>query len=699
MSKKWIFNGKIIGNPYQVYDELINRDIASLPHTRRRDDDWFFFQKRKSYIKTRNNNFASSLDTWRFTDSIKVDNSWCKWWECYKYYYLVNINRTKYTVLKKECWSCDFELVDNWDRCICADDKFSKVFWRRWPRKWLDTLWEVYNKNLFWYINVGWSLATWFNTVQPWDYIFLKWITWWSSAPCWQIRQVLSVEPYDWTWIYEDTIQVNWQRDWLSDEDLYPWAIVELTQDVWEVPSYIWEEWIITIIDWSRWDVICDYWDASCIQSVEQHNWSLTYLNDKWFNFFWWAWLNSSSINWNNVNFVWQDKIDSVSFRNFLVFFWNNSISTIVFDQMWQQWFHYNLRNDIWIHNKWAHALFDNWLFFIGSDNRIYWASINSSGNSFNIDLEDITKNVFSHMEQVQPWDDVYMSSYGNRLYIFLTWKDSPNSHNASHTKILIYDKTYWIWLVHVVCSEVITWAYDWEFLWDSVYRYCWWLWDWLFWQQIPYTARAEAIIYKNDKHWMSDQDWLWLDMFRKHTLVNGVFLLWLWRYSEDTYIQVDKYNNYKYSRRYDIDTNNEAIDNRNGIINWDVIEPSDCFIGWLSKCDNVKNPYKWSQRNYNIEDEWCWTCDERIVFDEYCVKYDDNWYAVSPVHKFQLTFDEDKADYWRVSFVSWWNDIALFWWMLINTKSDNAFTVDVDNFTSWCCSPGKSCPANSCWN
>lgn len=686
---------KIAGNPSDIYDHLENWDISESPHTKRKDDRWFFYVKRKSYQSYWNKAWVDVSQKWRITDIYTEDNSWCEWWECVKYYYAVNQDRTRYTIIKRSCDWCTFSAVDTWERCACWEDRFFDVLWPKDNLNAFNSIqWEIYNQDSFWYIN----LNVWTNVLNPWDYIFIRDVSWWNAV-CWQARQVLFI---DWSWDlqFPNRVQLSSPRTNVNTGEVLTWANVIVTSDIGNVAWYYTSNWIRTLSWWEYLSQICDYWIGNCIQSIQNHNWTLTYLTEQWYNFYGWVGFDSNSISATNSNNVWWNKIQSVSFKNFLVFFWKREISTIVFDQTWTSSFYYDLRKDIWIHNRWAYSIFDNGLYFIGSDNRIYWASITWQNWFFDLQLEDITKNIFMHMDLVQENDEVYMSSEWWRLYIFINWRDFDWNSRTNKTKILIYDKTYWQWLVHTICGEVITWYKDWDFYGDEIYKYWGRDWDWNSFK--PYTAIAEALLYKNDNSELKDQSWLPLDMFRRHKLMKWVFLLWMWKYrKETTYIQVDKYDEYKYSRAYWIDDNHSVIKNWDDAMDDNVIEPSECFINSLWKCDNIKNEYTGSHKNYKVKKTLCWWIEERRVFEDYCIKYDDNAYALSPIHKFQINFDENYADYWRVSFICWWddswNDIAYFGWMILQTDTDNDFFVDVDPFTTECCEKIKYCPKNWC--
>lgn len=687
----WYRYWKIVWNPVDIYDHLENWDIIESPHTKRKNERWFFYVKRKSYQNIWNKAWVSTNEKWRITDVYYDNNSWCSWWECYKYYYAVNTSRTKYVVLSRKCWTCDFNNIKEWNRCPCWEDRFFETLW---PIDKKDGSYEVetaiYNENTFWYAHV--NLSSLF-TVDSGDYIFIKWISSWNSI-CWQGRLILDKVPYTWDWPYTHTLQLSQPRTNVNAWETLHWWLSIITTWLSMIPSFVGDNTIQTIVDWQWSWTLCDFW---CPLSVQQHNWTLTYLSEQWYNFYWWTWFDWWSISALNNNNVWRDKIQSVSFKNFLVFFWKNSISTIVFNQEWTSSFLYNLREDIWIHNRWAYALFDNGLYFIGSDKRIYWASITWQNWFFDLQTEDITKNVFMHMDLVQDNDEVYMASEWWRLYVFINWRDDDRNSRTNKSKVLIYDKTYWQRLVHTICWESITWIKYWEFIWDDIYVYAWRDWDWSF-PKRNYVAKAEAILYNNNATELKDSSWLPLDMFRRHKLVEWVFLLWMWKYTkENTYILVDKYDEYKYSRAYWIDDNNNVIKNWDDIMDWDIVRPDECFLNSLWKCDNVKNEYEWSHKNYKAEKDYCAWVTERRIFEDYCIAYDDNAYALSPIHRFHINFDESYADYWRVSFICWWSDIAYFWWMILKTDSETDFFIDVDNFTWDCCDKVIYCPKQSC--
>ena len=379
-----------------------------------------------------------------------------------------------------------------------------------------------------------------------------------------------------------------------------------------------------------------------------------------------------------------------ISFRNFLVFFGKKEISTAVFNESGDTSFLYNLTNDIGIYNKWAASVFDNWLFFVWSDKRVYWASINSAGNGiFDLQLEDITLNVMWHMDRLQEWDEVYMDSYSDRLYIFINWRHTTDSFYTGKTKILIYDKTYKQRLVHTLCWDVINWIRCGKFIWDDVYQYCWRDWDWDPWFGTWYDAVATAVLYRNNQNSWQDSSWITLDMFRRHKILNMIVLLARSRYSSDTYIDVTKYD--KIASRYQYQMKEDEITEMwNDIRNCNEPRIPKCLTSSLSKCANTNNDCEWSGHNCEVKENDC--CEKPRVFDDYCICYDDAGYEVSPIHKYKLTFNESYADYWKISLVSSWDNVAYFWGFMVGTETQSSFDADVDEFSTWECVQEKKC-------
>lgn len=685
--KRGLFNWKIAGNPNAVYEELINWDVGKIPWNKRHKTNWFFLHKRKSYRPTI---FLEEYPEYIITDSYNINTSWCVDWDCITYYYAVSPDRDRYIVFKRECWSCDIRYIEIGDRCSCGETRFFEVFAPSDKFSGLVTGVSVYNENTYWWIEADDE-----DKVDIGDFVTITDIQAGSLIPCWQSRQVIFKTKENWKTILQLTTPRTNIPEWKTS-----WAIVTVSNDVGLVPAYLWKRGITTLIDGNVWNSLCDYSDNACPVSVTQHNGTLTYLNNKGYNFYWWIGFDSSSISANNTNVVWEDKIESVSFKNFLVFFWKRSISTVVFDETGQNSFKYELRDDIGIHNRWAYALFSNWLYFVGSDNRIYAANISGAWTNFNLELEDITENILPHMENVKEDDEVYMSSDGKDLYVFINSKDFNEANNYANTKICKFNSIYGIWMVHTICWEVISRYKNNEFLGSNIFNYCWYDWDGV--NNKPYNAIAEAVVHWHEELWMEDQDWWPLDLFRNHKLDECVILLWLWQYSSNTHIEVHKYDNYKYSRVYEIDDDNYMLSDWKRAMQWEVIEPNDCFKDKLTACDNILNPCEWNTRSYENTNNECGWCETQVEYDDYCVCYNDNKYALSPIHKMKLKFDTDYWQFFKVRFVIghdrvMWNDIGSFGWMYITTNTDIDFTNNADNFTDWCCSSAKQCPNSWC--
>lgn len=748
MANLWYFNWEIAGNPWSVYSELKNRDIAPVPYTNRQSLSEYFLRKRESYRAIRSLNQIDVLRWYRFTDVWINDNRWCGNcdWECdcCKFYYWVSADRTRYAIVRTWCEDCNPTVIKCGSRCPCAEMKFFKVYGRNSPilnnTSTKDyALWEIWNENTFWRMLVDKDISKLTSWVRPWDYVQITWITNDGNAICWWIRQIVNVEDYEVDDTYAYRLQLSTPWSGIAWTEHLTWAQVISFTEVDRVPWFVTSNWIQTIvwcasdvwfncsINWEWlpiWDNLCEIGSEACIVSAHPHNWTLTYLNDKWYSYYGWVWFDSNQPNNNNVQFVGTDKIDSTSFKNFIINFWKRELNCIVFDETGSVSYLKELEtNWVWIKNKWARAQMDWWLFFVWNDNRIYWASIVSNWLAFDIDLKDITTNIRWHMELIQEDDEVYLSADAWILYIFINTKSEEDNRYPNKTKILKYYKDYemrWPW--HEVKWEVITWAKYWQFMWESIYNYCGRDWDGEsniayedeFWEKHFYgkwyEAIAEWLLYGMNQHWMQSADGMKLNMFRRHKLLRWVLMLWWWVYTDATTIEISRYNKYRRNQYQTLDKDNPWIENWYKAWNCQPVTVWECFAEWFSACDNIKNPCEWSKRNCESRDKRCKCEWKKREYDKYLVCYDDSAYELSPIETFEITFDDEWAKYHQVRFISWYkklvdsnwrnyqiNDVWYFWWFIIETDTQNSMFSDIDAFSVWCCAPTKECPLNSC--
>lgn len=746
---------EVAGNPWQVYSELKNWDIAPVPHTQRQELWEFWFRKRESYRAIWALSQLDMFRWYRFTDVRKIDETWCGWCDedtecCCTFYYAVNADKSRYAIVKTSCDNpCNPIIIDCWQRCPCASERFFKVYGRN-SEILNDTtdsevsVAEIWNENSFGWMYTNWDISTLTEWPQPWDYVQIVWVTNDGNAVCWGIREVVWVTDYTWDEDWKYQIQLSQPWSWISWTDHLKWAEVISFQEIDWVPWYITREWVQTIVwcadgvdnSWncawdaedkiSIWDNLCEIGSNTCIVSAHQHNGTLTYLNDKWYSYYGWIGFDSNQPNNNNVQFVGSDKIDSVSFKNFIINFWKTELNAITFDETWAVSYLRELETSwIWIKNKWAWAKFDWWLYFVGSDNRIYWASLQSNGLSYDIDMKDITTNIRWHMDLIQENDEVYLASDAWVLYIFINGRDRDTNQKTNKTKILKYYKDFefwWPW--HEVCGEVITWLECWQFIWESVYEYCWWDWDgeaifaiddeyWVtHWYWKWYEAVAEWTTYWMNQHGMVSADWLKLNMFRKHKLMRWNILLWWGIYTDATRIEIKRANKYIRERYHKIDSDNCWIKSWKEARNCQDVTVTECFKNWLDKCDNMINKCAWASRNCFDVDPRC-VCEwKKRIFEDYCICYDDAAYALSPIESMEMKFDDKRATYHKVRFVSWYNiitwdngiehqvnDIGYFLWMIIETDSEQWFFNQLEPFSKECCDPPMECPLDSCGN
>ena len=737
-----IYNWKIAWVPWSVYTELVNRDIAPMPYDSRQTLSAYSLRKRKSYRNAWSLSGLGRFKDYEVTD-VYVREDWecvdCNEWEidwcnCCRLYYTVNKSRTRYAIIKTTCDDpCNPVVIDCWVRCSCATDKFFPIYGRDSQLLWNVADSSLQNSDGEWFIYTSNDLVPWWPA--PWTYIQVIWTKW--TAPCWPIRSVVSVEEYNWELkdrngqVYKRVVQLDQLRPASWDEVL-TWAQVIAYNSLDFIPWYIWHNWVQTIVwcsnefvddNWNCedepndnaeiWDTLCGL--SNCIVSAQQINGLMTYVNSKWTLLYTQAGLNYNYVQ--NIEILGKDIIDTAAFKWFLVAFGKKWIDAVTWADDLQSTFVSKLdSNNVWLKNKWAWDIFDGWLFFVWTDNRIYWASLTTNGSVYDITMKDITTNIRWYMDEVEDDDEVYLSSDAGNMYIFINKRTTSSNSNLNDTRILKYYKDFEIWLPHEVCGEVIRWFKCWEFFWEGVYNYCWWEWDGIadvftideygnerFFGRW-YEARATAIIYGNNDHWMTSSDRLPLDMFRRHKLSWGTMLLGRWLYTEATRIEVERADKYKWKSIQTIDTDNCWVDDNAKAWNCREVEPSECFLSYLTECDTVN---VWCQTVDCEETDSRCSCEWEKKRDTwFCVCKGNARYPISEVEAFNLVFDENFARFHEVSFVSWYqsikkenqnayyhqNDVWYFLWFLINTISEVSFGEETEDFSAGCCSNGADC-------
>lgn len=673
-------NWKLAWNVNLVYHRLVNVDIARPPYADHLQPLSFFLKKRNGY---------KDIGWWgerETTDVFKETSDWCKEGDGAYYFYQVSPDRLRYRILKLPfVWGslvCTFETIDEGCRCYCGEDRFTSFDYVKWEPKLSSTTWVQWNSQNIWprFYDENQSLqAAWINT---WDYILAyssrnrEW-----DGFCGQVRSVVGIGS---TWAsesdsqYTDYVDVNVGRQWFgAEQEFWPWVSYKVFPERGRVFAYHTCDGIKVWHSDDEQTVMCDFGKnlkrkRECITSIREHNWTLTFMNETGSNFFWGSALDLFYVTSDNVNFIGSDIISTDSYRNFLLFFGNDSISTVVYEKTWQVGFSYKLREDIGIWSKTASVQFENSLYFMWSDKRIYATNISSDWDNFQMQLEDISARIKWHLELLKEWDEVWLSSDGRRMYVFITWKWSPGDSNNTKTKILIRDRDYDVWLEHRVCCAKILHKKHGFYLWSSLFDYCWYE-DC---SDATYSAQIEAFIADNDNQ-QTDGRSNPSDLFRRKKLNWAKVLLGKWQYTDDnTFFLVETYRNgYKLEKQYVWIEGNEWIDNWNKYFSWDVVPATSCMLDDLEECSYISRKCDWSSWTDELseigEETWCWCPPDPIDADDYCVCIDSRAYALQPFYNMFLDMrDNKRGDLHKITIHSQGLDTLYFWGMVVSYDS-----------------------------
>lgn len=691
LSKSY-WNWEMVWQVNTQYRELINIDPDAVPHIDKLSLTSFFAKTRKWYVADYPV-LSLQMEDWvkyYTTDIRKIDNTWCWWWECYYMFYQISPDKSRYRVLRRDCWECSVSVVDKWYRCACDSTKFFDLDFPIWDvvKEWIGTQsveeWILYKFEDF--DNPFESPADW-GVVSVWDYI-LFYETPNTSHPwqCGIYRQI--------TWIFDWYIQLDtWYNE--IDETNWKWELVsyKIFSNVWKTVWRVWSSGLNIYNWWSEFTRMCWTW-WWCILSVVNHNWIINVMTEQWYNLYGWIWENIMYFSWLQTTYVWTDKLNSVSFGNFLIFLGKSSIDAMVFSEDWQYSYKYSLSDtsysDFGIYSKNAFSVFDNWLYIIWKDKRLYAASVAWSWEKYYLQLENQSELIFPDLDLLQPNDEVSLNSYQNKLYIFINGRLYSDNSNVDKTKIIIFNKDYWLWYKHIIPRWVISWTKYGLFYWDWLYQYTW---DrdvyilWSLWDEIVKYApiKTEIIfdIVNSENHWIVN--WLWnrVSLMTEKKINWMKLLLGAWVYTSNSYIEVDSHMTwYKFTKKIPF-TENEWFNNWIEYFDWnyDDIEVSECFSETLSKNDNTESPYEGSPNNTDIKEELeSPVCDqwqdyeiryEPKRLDDYAICYDDKWYKLSPLkHIYVNPALKYSSLLYTVKIVSDWYDRLNFGWAVVEYES-----------------------------
>lgn len=718
------WNGELVWSVNSLYRWLINVDPDTVPYIDKLSLSSFFLKSRKWYVGSLlpRSLLADKILMDKTTDIVKVDTTWCWWWDCYWLYYQVSDDKTQYRVVRRDCDDCDqITFVEEWTRCSCDADKFIEI---KYPIWWVIKEWYGKQK-IEDSITYKFEDST-FQTIAEWwdvrvgDYI-LFYAEWTSDNPwqCWIYRQINGV--------FNGYITLDTWYDWVG-ENANDWYGVNVWYKIfrnvwptvwrvgnWWLNVYHWLSDITTQICWARW---------GCIQSIVNHNNMVTVLTEQWYVHYSWIWENILYFNGLNTINVWTDKINMISYWDFLVVAWTNYIESIIFSEDNKYAYSYNIwwtaYEKFWIYSKDAMSVFDNGLFVIGNDKRLYVATIEWSTTKYYLKLTSQSDTIFNELDLLQEWDNVSLSSYQNKLYLFINGRGDVDDELVNKTKILIYNKDYKLRYTHIIPRWVIHTCKYGIFLGDGLFQYIWdrdiymlWTEEDNFIHQTPIKSEIIFDIVNSENHWIVNGNGNRVSLMTNKKLKRMKSLLWMWKYTDNTYIEIESFTAwYRFHKRINW-FNSDWIDNINEYYDgsYSNINIAPCFTDRLSSSDNMNNKCNGSHANTDVREELhtpvChWTSTEQLIhyepkrFDDYAICYNDKWYQLSPIQHIYINPQiKYPAILYTVHIVSDNYDRLNFGWVIVEYdsypiwyKEKTSFDVDPE-----VCYKKPTCPNQNC--
>lgn len=523
-------------------------------------------------------------------------------------------------------------------------------------------------------------------------------------------------------WITAAKNKISWLNDllggWLGKVIAKEWHY-SIYPDWWEVPMYQTCDWLKTIhtIYWKRTasgsisqDVSFNittscgsFNDWVCTYSVNIFNNRINLLGSKWYNIYGGLGMDKMTFSVDNQNYVWADKQSQAVFRNFLVQFGRENMSVIVYNENGQS-FNYKLDSSVGIWTPTSWITYQNSLYIIASDKRLYSCDIQSNGSGwYQLMLTDQSQAILWELELLSKWDDVNMSADGTHIYIFINNKWHRLNTNNTKTRILKFYKDYSKWVTHDICANVINRHWKWYYFGDWLYRLWWTLqWDMRYkkdWDGWFVNAHIEFFVWENEESQTSFTT-LWRKQleFIKILLGKGIYTNW------NTKIVIDSYRN-GFKQQYMVDKFEHItwIDLNNKLRQWENPEMPECILDSLAECSNVVRECNWWQRPDEVVDRWCYY--EPVAYLDNCICLDDETYELSDIYNVWLdTKHLKKSDLYRVRIISSWGDEMYFGGLIAWTEVFPYEDKDIDNewlINDWedCCVEWEYINLNNmCW-
>lgn len=696
------FNWTLTWPINQVFDQIINCDVTRPSYSKKKRPSHFALKKRKWYKK-----LAVWVSNFWVSDVKVIPWSACWWVSDKTFIYMLNSARTAY-----EIWlwpnNCEFSAtkITEGIACACWYNQFTEVEYAIGTPK-------IVSNNVF----TDWVQSS--VVVTNWNF----WVTWWPvqgrlSVSDWTLRDInygtglTQVNIGDYVVIRTWRASGQWKRVTWYDSTRKE-LILDAPWSWFEAGTLTYSGWTASI--YPKWGTTLLYADASgpkilnvdvissintiqtislniienkCISDITVSSWIWNFMTSEWFVVFGNAWLDVAYFGWSEL--VWEQFNQMIAFRWYNVFTSPRLIKAWVVTTVWS-WYNqnlYNLSTDVGMWSINAYAQFKNSLYILGSNKRLYAASIVWSWST-NIDpkleLQNMSEAIVWELDLLELGDSVTLFADEKQLKIFINrwWK----------TKVLIYESDYGFWHIHLINNWAITKFSEWYYIGDWLYNYCW-VKDWPTTNDQFFTQIISSIIWENEPNGMSFNSFQDKKLdFIKSWIGPSILNEW----SSKIEIEIDR-KSHKSKTSFDQWNKIEWIKHYNDIFAWISTQPSECITYWLTLCETIENKFTWS---VNKDDTFGWQssllrtdlcqCSQEFKEESDFVDwYDSKSYYLSDYYNLMTSTQElSQATIFKIKYIIWWWDRmwfnGFFAWVLPGAIED--FSWDMEDVLQSSCS------------
>ena len=689
--QKWYtyFNWTLTWQVNQVFEQFINCEVTRPSYAKKKRRSHYALNKRKWYKKL---SVGLWLEDWSVTDIKVIPWSSCWGTENKTYLYLLSPDKTQFQIWNRPN-QCEFEATQvlAWDACACWYNKFTPVEYAIGTPKimssssfadWVQSDVIALNYN-FWtpWVPVQWRLWitgeiafdywTWATQVSLWDYVVIR-----TGRASWQSKRIIGYDDTrkelildtPWSWFETGTLSYSWHT-----ASVYPkWGTTLLFADAnGPIVLNVWVSSATYTIQTIALNIIED----RCISDITVSSGIWNFLTSEWYVVFGNAWLDAAYFAGSEL--IWEQFNQVISFRGYNVFTSKRSIKAWVVTAVdnWYMQSLYNLASDVGMWSKDAYTQFKNSLYVLGSNKRLYAASIanwSSSSVDPKLELTNMSEAIIGELDLLTDDDSVTLYADEKTLKLFIS--------SGGKTKILIYESDYWLWHTHRILNWEIHSYSEWFYLWDWLYQYCGDkdgpLTSWQF-----FTQEISALIGENEPNGMSFNSFQEKKMdFIKLNIWPSILNEWsskvlveVNRRETKSTVEFDQWNQISWVNKY------------NDIFAWWLPTPETCVTYSLTWCEKVENEFEWSTNKDEtfgwqstlLRDDLCQCPNEFMEQSDMVDGYDSKAYFLSDAYNvFVSTQELIQASIFRVRFIAGrWDRMRFNWffsWVIPNAIEDN---------------------------